>query len=60
MISDEEKATLEANFERAKAKLTSIDGFVGSGPAQQAYTRAFQALVKAGLRMQLKGKYRGR
>ena len=58
-----ENYELETNFEKQKS---SLDSFSKSSPslgitntAQRRYTAAFQALVKAGLRQQIKKKYRG-
>ncbi len=55
---DETKEALEAEFERAKTKLNALDGFVGALQAQARYAGAYQALVKAGYRLQVKKKYR--
>ena len=52
----ENNEILEANLANAKRKL--VDSSVGNNQVEQQYGKAFQALVAAGLRTQLKKKYR--
>lgn len=57
MISEDEKMELERQFEIARTKLRESNK-VGDNGAEQRYGKAYQALVRAGLRQQIRGKYR--
>lgn len=57
-MEDREKDRLESNFNSAATALKRISsGKAGEG-VEKAYGQAYQALVKAGLRPQIRKKYR--
>lgn len=59
-MTQDDKDKLEQDFERARAAFTNLKTIAGARQAQEAYSGCYQRLVKAGLRMQIKGKYRGK
>ncbi len=52
-----DNAKLESNFQQARANVAKC--IVGDKRSEQVYGQAYQALVAAGLRPQIKRKYRG-
>lgn len=58
MIDERERDRLESNFNSATTALKRIAGGKAGEGTEKVYGQAYQALVKAGLRPQIRKKYR--
>lgn len=58
MIDERERDRLESNFNSAATALKRITGGKAGEGIEKSYGQAYQALVKAGLRPQIRKKYR--